>query len=135
MDFHGYKVIEDCYNASPDSMHAAIRAYKKLDVTGKKYLILSDMLELGENALEKHEEVGEFARQNGNFVLLATGSMGESYIKGFGEDGNCHYFETKDELFDFISDNIKKGDSLWFKASRNARLEDVINRIYRSVSL
>lgn len=135
VDFHGYKVIEDCYNASPDSMHAAIKAYNQMRIKGKKYLVLSDMLELGENAEEKHKEVGAFARENGNFTLLATGSMGECYIKGFGEDGDCHYFDTKDQLFDYIADNIKKGDSIWFKASRNARLEEVILRIYRSVSL
>ena len=135
VNFHGYKIIEDCYNASPDSMHAAIKAYNQMEVSGKKYLVLSDMLELGENAEEKHEEVGSFARAHGNFILLATGEMGERYVEGFGDEEKAHYFKTKDQLFDYILDNIKKGDSLWFKASRNSRLEDVILRIYRSVSL
>ncbi|MEG1994764.1 MAG: UDP-N-acetylmuramoyl-tripeptide--D-alanyl-D-alanine ligase, partial [Oscillospiraceae bacterium] len=57
--------------------------------------------------------------------------MGEGYVKGYNTDEKAHYFETKEELFDYIKQNVYKGDALWFKASRGAKLEEIIQRIYK----
>lgn len=133
VEFRGITIVEDCYNASPDSMRAAIKTYAAMNCKGEgsKYLILSDMLELGERSQIEHTGVGEFAKSHGDFIVLATGDMGKYYIEGYNNEEKSHYFETKDELFDYIKQNICEGDTLWFKASRGAKLEEIIQRIYK----
>lgn len=129
--FKGFTVVEDCYNASPDSMRAAIKTYAGLDCKGKKYLILSDMLELGERSKLEHIGVGEFAKTFEEFIVLSTGDMGEFYIEGYNNKEKSRYFKSKDELFNYLKENVKDDDTLWFKASRGAKLEEIIQRIYK----
>lgn len=124
-------VIEDCYNASPDSQRAAINVLSKHE-GGKRVAVLGDMLELGSYSREAHLDVGKYT-ENKNIDILFTFGQEAEYIaegaKGFVKE--IKMFHNKKELTNNLKDVLKSGDAVLFKASRGLRLEDVINSLYK----
>ena len=131
VEHQGITWVEDCYNASPDSMRAAIKTFVSMPCQNQRYLVLSDMLELGDRTVKEHIQVGHFAKEAGDLILLATGELGNYYLEGYNDKEKSHYFATKEALFEYIKEQSNKGDIFWFKASRGAKLEDIIQRIYK----
>ena len=134
----GVTVIEDCYNASPESMHAAINV---LGVTAKRnggrmIALLGDMRELGANSDELHREVGKFAAERTDmlFTLGQSGALiAEGAILGGLDKKKVASFldgEEIDALVGAIRENLAEGDAILFKASRAMRLERVIERLF-----
>lgn len=124
-------VIEDCYNASPDSMKAAISTLA--NTTGKrKIAVLSDMLELGDYSERAHCLVGEIVAKNNIDCLFAFGDASVHIVERAKELGmkNAFHFSSKDEMSTALLDTIKAGDTLIFKASRGMKLEEVIHKVY-----
>ena len=77
----GVDVIEDCYNANPDSMKAALAMFKEYPCK-RRFALLGDMLELGEISPEAHETVGKQAAEYGVDFLVAYGPRGETHGPG-----------------------------------------------------
>lgn len=129
--FNGITCIEDCYNASPDSMRAALTTLSNTE--GKrKIAVLADMLELGEYSKQAHMSVGEMVAQNKIDYLFSYGEMAEHIVSRAKELGmkNAFHFDSKNELCENLIPLIEKGDTIVFKASRGMKLEDVINKVY-----
>lgn len=127
----GITCIEDCYNASPDSMKAALTTLANTD--GKrKIAVLADMLELGDYAKQAHISVGEMAAENKIDYLLAYGEMAQYIVTAAKENGlnNAYHFDNKTKLSEKLLALIETGDTIVFKASRGMKLEDVINKVY-----
>lgn len=120
------KIINDAYNASPDSMRAAIDYMKILDGT-RKIAILGTMKELGDNSYELHKEVAEYAKNNGIDMLLCVGEFSKAYEEGFGE--NIKSFEDNDKLADYYNNIRCKGDLVLVKASRSMKFENIVKHI------
>lgn len=127
----GVTFIEDCYNASPDSMKAAIHTLSDTK-SNKKIAVLSDMLELGAYSVQAHSEVGKMAADAGIDYLLTVGDMSKHINSSAKENGleNAFHFDSKEELADKLLDILQKGDAVIFKASRGMKLEDVIHNVY-----
>ncbi|WRS27634.1 UDP-N-acetylmuramoyl-tripeptide--D-alanyl-D-alanine ligase [Oscillospiraceae bacterium MB08-C2-2] len=127
-----YTVVEDCYNASPDSMRSALETLGQLKCTGRKIAVLSDMLELGPIEKEAHFQAGREAAENGVEVLLSVGELAREYHRGALEAGigKAVHYEDKEALFQELAQLVAPGDIVWFKASRGMRLEEVIHRLY-----
>ena len=126
-----FTIIEDCYNASPDSMQAALRTLGGMSCRGKRIAVLSDMLELGESEGEDHRQIGRFAADCGIDLLLSVGRLSAEYAAGGREKGmDARHCPDQDALFAAIKEAARPGDILWFKASRVMRLEEVIERFY-----
>lgn len=120
-----FTIINDSYNANPDSMKAALDVLK--NYSGKrKIAVLGTMGELGNYAKKAHKEVGEFAKEKAD-ILVTTGEFKKDYKEGFGE--NTLVFETKQELLEGLSNMIKEEDTILIKASRSARFEEIIKYI------
>ncbi len=136
VETNGVTVVEDCYNASPDSIKAALATLGDFVVAGKKYMVLSDMLELGEISVQSHYDCGVLTAQSGADCLVCVGDYAESYAKGARDSGlDCvHYFASKAEVSSFLEREVKAGDLVWFKASRGMKLEDCINSLYEYLS-
>lgn len=131
VDFNGITVIEDCYNASLDSMKAGITALA--NTKGKrKIAVLSDMLELGDFSDEAHRQTGRIVADNKIDFLFTVGSKSELIHSCAKENGisNAFHFDTKEELSVSLIDTLKEGDTVLFKASRGMKLEDVIHSVY-----
>lgn len=131
---HGpFTVVEDCYNASPDSMKAAMATLGKLECDGRRIAVLSDMLELGAIERQAHYDAGALAARSNVDILLCTGPLSQEYVRGAKDAGmaSVHYFADKDSLFDWLKAELRSGDVAWFKASRGMQLEQVIARVYK----
>lgn len=108
-------IIDDSYNANPDSMKSSIASLKMIE--GRKVCILGDMLEQGDKSAQFHEEIGTFAKDNGVDLVISTGKFGR-YISNI-------YFETAEDLCRNLINYLKQGDIVLVKASRGNHLEVV----------
>src|SRR5262249_39199053 len=84
----GASLIDDSYNANPDSVRAAIDVLA--GEPGTRFLLLGDMGEVGERGTEFHEEIGRYARERGIDRLLATGDLCRAAVAAFGK-GARHF--------------------------------------------
>ncbi len=120
-----FTIINDSYNANPDSMKAALEVLKNYSGL-RKIAVLGTMGELGDYAKEAHTEVGKFAKGKAD-ILLTTGEFKECYRQGF--EKNAMVFETKQELMEKLADLIREDDAILIKASRSEKFEDIIKFI------
>ena len=119
-------IINDCYNASPDSMKSSLdvlSTYKG----GRKVAILGDMYELGVKSKEAHKEVGEYA-SNKVELLIAIGENIEEFEAGFTGE-NIAVFKSKEEFYKNLEKIINKNDIILVKASRGMKFEEVVNKL------
>lgn len=132
IEINGITSIEDCYNASPDSMKAGVTTLAGIKAC-KKIAVLSDMLELGEYSEQAHYDVGRMAAENKIDYLLCVGSDAKYIVDGARDNGllNAYLFDSKQSLTDKLFEIAEKGDAVLFKASRGMKLEEVISEIYK----
>lgn len=122
----GMTVIEDCYNAGPESMRAALQVLKDTKADGRRIAILGGMLELGDHAPLAHFEVGREAAQCAD-LLFAYGAHAEQYIRGAEEAGlPAQLYPTHEALAEALRRTTKPGDVLLVKGSRGMRMERVL---------
>ena len=135
VDHHGVTVIEDCYNASPDSMAAALDTLSRFPAEGRRIFAASDMLELGAISRRCHRQVGEQAARAGIDLLLAWGEMAEEIVLGAREKGmeNARFFREKAAFAQALAETVAPGDLVWFKGSRGMKLEEVVQELYQRV--
>ncbi|MEG1404669.1 MAG: UDP-N-acetylmuramoyl-tripeptide--D-alanyl-D-alanine ligase [Oscillospiraceae bacterium] len=119
-------IIDDCYNANPTSVAAAIDSLTMLDC--RRVCILGDMLELGDTAAALHREVGERAAKRGTSLVLTCGALSKNTAEGAREKGceNALHFESKAELINALPELIKKGDAVLVKASHSMKFEEIV---------
>lgn len=124
-------IIEDCYNASPDSERAALNSLCTV-AKGRKIAVLGDMLELGSYTEQAHRTVGEYAAHKKIDLLFTFGESSKYLADSARKCGlkNTFEFTDKQSLANALLSEIKDGDTVIFKASRGMKLEDVINIIY-----
>ncbi len=129
-------VIEDCYNANPDSVKAAMLTLgsRKVPDGAKKIAVLGDMLELGAVAESAHLAAGEEAAAAAD-VLFCYGELGALIAKGAKDAGmkNVKHFNSKDELAQELRRIARHGDVIWLKASRGMRFEDIAEAFYEEL--
>lgn len=130
---HGYTVVEDCYNASPDSMQAALETLSAMPCTGRRICVFADMLELGSIAEQAHEQVGRQAAGAAD-VLYTYGTLVALAAQAATAAGmtQVRHFHDKAQLADCLKELLQEGDILWVKGSRGMRLEEVLEELYRS---
>ena len=127
----GYTVVEDCYNASPDSMRAALQTLAAWPGASRRIAVLADMLELGRLEEAAHLEIGRLAAQLGVDLVLAYGPAARLYVQGAEEaGGQARHFETKAALLQALQGTLRPGDVVWFKGSHSMALEEVLEGLY-----
>ena len=122
-----FTIINDCYNASPDSMKAALDVLNNIDAKGRKIAVLGDMNELGSASDEAHREVGKYAKDRAD-ILISTGKQKENYKIGFEKD-SAKLYNSKEELIDNIKNIVKEGDVIIVKASRGVKFEEIVKAL------
>jgi len=128
----GITVIEDCYNASPDSVKASLSVLRDLETEGRRIAVLGDMLELGSYSPEAHTICGKVASESNIDILFAYGDNAQYYDLGANQGGlECICFNDKSKLLSKLCEYIKDGDTVLFKASRGMKLEEVIEGLYK----
>jgi UDP-N-acetylmuramoyl-tripeptide--D-alanyl-D-alanine ligase len=121
----GATLIDDTYNANPESMKAAIAVLAAH--TGRKVFVMGDMGELGDTATAMHAAIGVFARGAGVDRLFALGDVSEVAVRSFG-DGGTH-FATVEDLVAAIAGLLSRETALLIKGSRFMRMERVVEAL------
>jgi UDP-N-acetylmuramoyl-tripeptide--D-alanyl-D-alanine ligase len=125
-------VIEDCYNANPQSVGAALEVLERCSVVDRRIAFLGDMLELGDSAQAQHEQLG---RKIGTLVsrLVLVGPLGEHTAKGASAVGlaQIRRFETAAQAREALFDIVRPGDTILVKGSRAMAMELVSQEIVR----
>ncbi len=127
----GVMVIDDCYNANPAAMAAALGLLEDVPAT-RRIAVLGEMLELGDRAGELHREIGRRAA----FVdrLLAVGGEARELLAGAAEAGlapsQAEFFESAEEAGAALAGELRPGDAVLFKGSRGVGLERALRRAF-----
>ena len=126
----GFTSIQDCYNAGPESMAAALDVLA--NQSGRKIAVLGDMLELGPRTQAEHYRIGRLAAERVDYVL-AYGPNSPRVIKGCITGGLIHNrarsYLDREELVKDLRRLAKTGDVLLFKGSRGMQMELVLERL------
>ena len=121
----GATLIDDSYNANPDSVCAAIDVLAAAG--GAKLLLLGDMGELGEHAEEFHREIGHYARERGIDGLYATGVLSRAAVEAFGK--GARHFASGEELIAAAENRLAPRTTVLVKGSRFMRMERVVQAL------
>ncbi|WP_199032263.1 UDP-N-acetylmuramoyl-tripeptide--D-alanyl-D-alanine ligase [Ralstonia sp. ASV6] len=121
----GGLVIDDTYNANPDSMRAAIDALVTLPAP--RWLVLGDMGEVGSQGPAFHEEIGAYAREHGIDAVLATGELARYTVDAFG--AGARHFASAEALIEQGVPDIAPGATVLVKGSRFMRMERIVEAL------
>ena len=118
-------LIDDCYNANPSSVTAALHSLAKL--SGRRVAILGDMNELGEFSKKLHHEIGVLAAALGIELMLCGGAKSKAIHDGFLSAGgkSAKHFDDRADLIAALPAFIEKGDNVLVKASNSMRFDEV----------
>ncbi len=127
-------VINDAYNASPDSMAAALKTLAQISEPGGRTIaVLGEMSELGEFSGEEHDRIGLLVVRLGIDQLVVVGPEARRmHITAINEgswDGESVYFETQDEAFEHLQGALRPGDTVLVKSSNSAGLRFLGDRL------
>ena len=119
---NGATLIDDSYNANPDSVRAAIAVL--VHATGSKWMVLGDMGEVGEQGAAFHREIGECARAGGVDRLLTLGDLTPHAVSAFGPGGE--HFASSEDLIAAIESDLRPDVTVLVKGSRFMRMERIV---------
>ena len=125
-----WTLLDDCYNANPVSMCAALDVLS--NALGRKVAILGDMGELGANEKLLHYNVGCHAADAGIDVLILAGELSQEIARGAkakNPDQTIHWFTTRDELIQALPMLLVRGDSILVKASHFMQFEEIVKAL------
>lgn len=128
----GFTIINDAWNASPVSMKAAIQSVKELTGYKRKILVLSDMLELGDQEIKYHQEIAKGFRPDEIDFVLTYGTLSQ-HISNELLDGypinHVRHFDTKEDLIAQLLKIVRPEDVILLKGSRGMKLEEVLEKL------
>jgi len=127
---NGVVVLDDTYNASPDSVRAALETLRDMRCTGRRIAVLGPMLELGEFASQEHREIGRTVAQTNVDVLITVGELAEEIAAGASGEGvvglAIHRVSSNDEALELLRGLLLEGDAVLVKGSRAAGMEKIV---------
>ena len=129
----GITIVEDCYNASPDSMRAALQVLR--DIPARHHIaLLGDMLELGTVSEQAHRQVGVWAAEAGVDLVIAYGPLSQATADAAAEKGvTTLHCNAADEVVGYVKQMVHAGDALLAKASHAMKLDEVLDRFYQTL--
>ena len=127
---NGMTIIEDCYNAGPESTQAALEVLGSYHTTGKRIAVLGDMLELGNRSSAEHYRIGRIAADKAD-MLFTYGNHSLRTVTGAITGGmppkNAEHFDTHEDLAYVLKTRAAEGDVLLFKGSRGMKMERALH--------
>ncbi len=120
--FGSYMLIDDSYNANPAAVMAAVDVLA--DYPGRRFLLLGDMGELGDESAKFHADVGFYARDKGVDCLWTVGELAALAATAFGDSSEC--FDDKKKMVAAARKCLGSGDTVLIKGSRTAAMDEVV---------
>lgn len=128
LDF--FTIINDSYNANPDSMKMAIQTLSMMNGYTEKIAVLGDMLELGENSEKYHREIAHYLKDNGINKAFFFGELtSASYDEAKKLELDTNHFDDKKKLAETILHSVPKGSLILLKGSRKMKMEELIESL------
>lgn len=124
----GATLLDDSYNANPQSMRAALTALSDWPCSGRRIAVLADMLELGDAAEECHREIGEFAEEKVD-CLLAMGQWAETVLNAAPAVAQLPPCTSHAEINLWLREHVQPDDCVLVKGSRGMHMEKVVNQL------
>ena len=124
-----FTLIDDSYNSNPASLIASLKSFSKLKVTGKKFLVLGDMLELGEESKEIHIELGKKIEKLQFNVLYTIGKNMFEMSKALKNIKYKYHDDNLERIAENILKSLDSGDAILIKGSNSINLKAIINKI------
>jgi UDP-N-acetylmuramoyl-tripeptide--D-alanyl-D-alanine ligase len=135
IELRGVTLFDDCYNANPQSLRAAVRVLAGLHGYRRRILVMGDMLELGEGSAELHRELGREAARAGVDSILLVGTQVEAAARGAREAGlgagSLVRFASAEEAALGATELVQSGDVVLVKGSRGMALDCVVGALKR----
>lgn len=122
---NGSRVIDDTYNANPESLQAAIRVLAGYE--GRRVLVLGDMAELGDKAAQLHWQAGRTAHEQGIDALYTLGELSHQAASAFGKQ--AHSFNDRDSLIRAVTQQLSDTTTVLVKGSRAMHMEQVVSAL------
>jgi UDP-N-acetylmuramoyl-tripeptide--D-alanyl-D-alanine ligase len=122
-------IIDDTYNANPDSMTAALATLNQMGAAGRRIFVAGDMLELGTQAAELHSNIGALAARSGIHRLYARGEYAAALADGAQKEGMLPLDTitgSREEIIADLKDSLQPGDWVLVKGSRGMAMEKVV---------
>jgi UDP-N-acetylmuramoyl-tripeptide--D-alanyl-D-alanine ligase len=134
---NNFIIINDAYNANPDSLESAVYTLKELHSLGRKMLVCADMLELGKRSGVIHQACGRFIAQSGAIdKLILFGQQAAYTCKGALEAGmkkrNIIKLKDKNDIVCFLKKHVSENDIVLVKGSRSMKMEEVVRGLLDS---
>ena len=128
-------ILDDSYNANPESARASVRVLSGFHGRGRRVLVLGDMLELGDRSFELHRDIGLEAARAGLSMLVAVGDLAASAAQGAVDGGLASVvrFESVDDAVAKLPTLVRGGDVVLVKGSRRSGLDRVVQALAASV--
>lgn len=131
----GIRIIDDTYNANPESMKAALETVGSMECEGRRWAVLGRMGELGPRSEEFHFEIGRCARDAGFDCIISIGQGAQGISLGAeSSDGDqsrlIRHFDSTDEASAWLPSQLSSGDLVLFKGSRSAGIDRLIHSIF-----
>jgi UDP-N-acetylmuramoyl-tripeptide--D-alanyl-D-alanine ligase len=122
---HGAEILDDTYNANPDSVRAGIDVLAS--TIGRKVLVLGDMGEIGEASGQYHDEIGGYAKSQGIDRLFALGDASQQAVRNFGE--GARHFCNVEKLIAAVDKELGPETTVLVKGSRFMKMERVADAL------
>lgn len=119
-------IVNDSYNANPESMKAAIETFLDFYKNKENILVIGEMRELGDKSSFYHQEIGNFLKNFSFKELIVINKNAENIFKSYNKD-NSVFFEDNSSAGNYLKKYLSEGVNIFFKASRGAKLEEVIS--------
>ncbi|MDQ6418970.1 UDP-N-acetylmuramoyl-tripeptide--D-alanyl-D-alanine ligase [Paenibacillus sp. LHD-117] len=134
--FNGAVILNDAYNANPTAVRAAIDLVGGLKGFRRRWVVLGDMLELGPEEAELHRGIGAYLTPDSAEGVLTYGSLSANTSEGAkaslpeaDQAGNVRHFDDKDQLAEWLKDQLLPEDLVLVKGSRGMRMEQVVQAL------
>lgn len=132
---NGFKILDDTYNASPDSMKASIDVLYDYQCGGKKIAVLGDMLELGDESPKYHREVGEYLLNKQIAEVHLIGEEVQAIKSVLEENGNIapkvYLYKNLEEISQYLLSTMKSEDIVLLKGSHGMKLDEVVKLLVK----
>ncbi len=132
-DVDGISFVNDSYNSNPLSLKSSLEAFMEMQVEGKTWLVLGDMLELGHSSSELHREVGKVCGKTGAYGLITMGKESvelnrEASVQRKAPEIISHFMDIE-KLSCYLNELLGKGDAVLIKGSRNMEMWRLIDEV------
>ncbi|HYJ90503.1 MAG TPA: cyanophycin synthetase, partial [Pyrinomonadaceae bacterium] len=134
----GFTVINDSYNSNPDALLSMVETLVNgSSISSRRVIVAGEMLELGENEIEMHREVGRKIAASGIDRLIGIRGLAQELIEGAGQGGlvDVQFAANSDEAAEIVAGTTKAGDVILVKGSRGVRTEKVVEKLLEKFPL